>query len=154
MTQQTNPIWRLSAVVFLAGAGAALGHYLQAVGHGDDFATVATIAILFTISFWAHQRPDRVRTRFGPFGKVADAVRESIDDIREWIYQRPVRVGFCIAVGYGMMVVILKSCVVAIISVLYSWELAVIAGLVTGAIVVAPQMFGTMYSVVVSHDDS
>jgi tetrahydromethanopterin S-methyltransferase subunit G len=132
--------------MLLAGATAALGHYLQVVGHADDFATVASIAFLFTLSFWAHQRPDRLRARFGPFGKIADAIRESVDDIRQWIYQRPVRVGLTIAIAYGIMVVIMKSLIVMIISALYSWELAVIAGAIIGAIVVAPAMFATAYS--------
>jgi hypothetical protein len=142
--ETSSPIWRVLAVMMGAGAIAALGFYLNAIGHVNDFATVAVITIGFTISFWAHKRPDRFRIRFGPFGKVAVALRESLDDIRAWTYDRPLRVGALIAVGYGIAVVIAKNLLVLVIRSLYSWYLAVAVGLAIGAVVAAPQMFAAL----------
>ena len=139
--EHTTPLWRVVAVVLSAASLAALGFYLERVGHADDFATILVITVVFSISFWAHKRPDRVRQRFGPFGRIADAVRESGDDIRQYIYDRPMRVGFAIAVFYGVCVVLAKYAVVAVLQNLYSWELAVALGAGIGAVAAFPSLF-------------
>lgn len=139
--EPTAPLWRVAAVMLVAGSIAALGFYLQRIGHADDFATVVVIATAYTVMFWARKRPDRVRARFGPFGKIADAIRESSDDIREYVYARPLRVGIIIAVGYGIAVVIGKSLVVGAMQNLYSWELAIAVGAAIGAVAAAPGLF-------------
>ena len=139
--EPTAPLWRVAAVMLVAGSIAALGFYLQRIGHADDFATVVVIATAYTVMFWARKRPDRVRARFGPFGKIADAIRESSDDIREYVYARPLRVGIVIAIGYGIAVVIGKHLVVGAMQNLYSWELAIAVGAAIGAVAAAPGLF-------------
>lgn len=139
--EHTTPLWRVLAVALCAGSIAALGFYLQRVGHADDFATVIVIAFAFTVSFWAHKRPDQVSLRFGPFSKIANAIVESQDDLRKWVLARPLRVGFALAVGYGIVIVIAKSVVVTILGSLYSWELAVALGAAIGAVAAAPHLF-------------
>lgn len=135
----TNPGWRLVAVVLAAGGVAAIGFYLAEVGHASDVATVVVIAAFFSLSYWADKRPDRLALRAGPFGKIATAVRESQADVRQWVYQRPLRVGVGLAICYGVAVVLAKSVVVLILGALYSWWLAVAVGLLVGALVVAPE---------------
>jgi hypothetical protein len=93
------------------------------------------------VSFWARQRPDRVQRRFGPFGKIASAIRDSQDDLRRWVYCQPMRAGVLIAVGYGIAVVIGKHVVIALVHGLWSPWLAVAVGAGIGAVVAAPRMF-------------
>jgi hypothetical protein len=116
----STPLWRVFAVICTAAAIAALAYYLNAVHHADDFATVAVITAAYTVSFWARQRPDRVQRRFGPFGKIATAIRDSQDDLRTWVYHQPMRAGVLIAVGYGIAVVIGKHLVIALVHGLWS----------------------------------
>lgn len=137
----TTPLWRLIAVVAAFGALGALGHYLDVVGHVEDFATVVVIALAFTVTFWAHRHPDRLQARLGPFGKIGAAIAESQDDLRRWVQERTLLAGALIAVGYGILVVIAKHIVVFFMSALYSPWLAVAGGLAVGAAVVAPEMF-------------
>lgn len=142
--EHTTPLWRVLAVALAAGSITALGFYLQKVGHADDFATVLVVTGAYSIAFWARKRPDRLRARFGPFGKIADAIRESLDDIREYVHEQPMRVGVAIAVAYGVAIVIAKGAVVAVLGSIYSWELAVAAGCVIGAVAAAPQLFAQL----------
>lgn len=137
----TSPIWRVVAVALTAGFITAIGFYLDKVGHGDDFATVAVVAAVYTVLFWARKRPDQVSMRFGPFSKIANAIVESQDDLREWVLARPLRVGFAAAVCYGIALVIAKTIVVGLIGSLYSWELAVAGGCIIGALAAAPGLF-------------
>lgn len=130
----TSPIWRLVTVALVAGSIVAFGRYAQEIGRLEDFATVFVIAAAFTVSFWARKRPDQVVRSFGPFGKVANAVRESADDIRDYVYSRPVRVGICIAISWGIIVVLGKYAVVAVVQNLYSWELILSFALLVGAL--------------------
>lgn len=139
--EHTTPIWRVAAIVLCAASVAFLGFYLEKVGHADDFATVAVVAVFFTVKHWARRRPDRVALRTGPFAKIALAIRESEEEIRAWTYDRPLRVGFAIAVGYGIAVVIAKTVVVALLAGIYSWELAVALGAAIGAVAAAPRLF-------------
>lgn len=134
VVEHTSPIWRVVTVALVSGSIAALGFYFQRIGHADDFATVAVIALFYTASFWSRKRPDQVQQRFGPFAKIVLAARESADDIRRWVYERPLRVGFVIAVGYGLVVLAGKYLVVGVLRNLYSWELALAFGLAVGAI--------------------
>ena len=106
---------------------------------------MAVITAFFSISFWARKRPDKLRKRFGPFGRIADAVRESGDDIRQFVYERPLRVGVALAACYGVAVVIAKSVLVAILTNIYAWPLAVAAGAAIGALVAAPEFFGNLF---------
>lgn len=136
VVEHTSPIWRLVTVSLISASIAAFGFYCQRVGRADDFATILVITLFFGASFWARKRPDQVQTRFGPFAKIALAVRESADDVRQFVYERPLRVGFAIAAGYGIAVVLAKYAVVAILQALYSWELAVAFGAAVGAVAV------------------
>ena len=139
--ETTTPIWRVVAVVLAAGAIAAIGLWVQDLEIAEEFATIAVITIGFTISFWARKRPDKLRARFGPFGKIANAARESIDDIQQWVYNRPLRVGALIAVGYGIIVVIAKTILIAVMQSLYSWYLTVAVGAIIASIVAAPHLW-------------
>ena len=142
IVEHTSPIWRVLGVALAVGAVAAMGFYFQQIGYVDEFATVAVITAFFSVSFWARKRPDRLRRRFGPFGKIADSIRESGDDIRQYIYARPMRVGIVVAVFYGIAVVVAKSLVVAVLQNVYAWPLAVAIGCGIGAAVAAPEFFG------------
>lgn len=142
--EHTTPLWRVLAVALAAGGITALGFYLQKVGHADDFATVLVVTAAYSIAFWARKRPDRLRARFGPFGKIADAIRESLDDIREYVHEQPMQIGVTIAISYGVAIVIAKAVVVAVLGSIYSWELAVAAGCVIGAVAAAPQLFSQL----------
>lgn len=139
--EHTTPIYRLVAVILAAAAAVALGYYAQAIHRGDDFATVVVIATGFTLGFWARKRPDRMRARFGPFGRIAEAARESHEDIQAWVYSRPLRAGLSIAIAYGVVVVLAKHLVLTLLSGLWSWQIAVAAGCAIGAIVIAPHLW-------------
>ena len=141
IVEHTTPVWRVLGVGLTAGAIVVLGFYLEQVGFADEFSTVAAVAVLFTLKFYVHKRPDRVRLRAGPFGKVADALRESLDDINEWVLERPLRVGFVIAVFYGIGLVIVKSLILVVVTSVYDWRLAAFVGLLIGAAAAAPQLF-------------
>lgn len=67
----TTPLWRLIGVVAAFGALGALGHYLDVVGHVEDFATVVVIALAFTVTFWAHRHPDRLQAGWGRSARSA-----------------------------------------------------------------------------------
>lgn len=146
IVEHTSPIWRVLAVALAAGAAAALGYYFQLIGFADQFATVLVVTIFFTISFWARKRPDRFKARFGPFGRIADAIRESGDEIRTYVYNRPLRVGMIIAGCYGMALVIAKSLVVALLTNVYAWPLAAAVGCAVAALVAAPEFFSSVFS--------
>ncbi len=145
VVEHTSPIWRVAGVALAFGAIAALGYYFQEIGYVDEFSTVAVITVFFSVSFWARKRPDRLRRRFGPFGRIASAIQESGNDIREFVYERPLRVGVVIAAGYGVAVVIAKSALVAILTNIYAWPLAVAAGCAVGALVSAPEYFANLF---------
>lgn len=100
--EYTSPVYRLLGVALAAGAVAALGYYFRQVGYADAFGTVAAVALVGSVMHWAHQRPDRMRLRAGPFSKIVEAALESTDDIRTWALKRSLRVGFVIYVGYGL----------------------------------------------------
>ena len=151
--EHTTPLWRVGAVMLFSGSIALVGFWLQRIGHAEDFATVAVITAAFTVGFWARKRPDQVEKRFGPFGKIANAVRESADDIRKFVYERPLRVGVCIALCYGIAVVIAKYAVLSLMGNFYSWELAAALGLAIGALVMAPEFFeGVRSKVSIPHE--
>lgn len=137
----STPLWRVIAVIAFSGAIAALAYYLNAIHHADDAATIAVITAAYTISFWARKRPDQLTRRFGPFGKIAAAIRESQDDLQRWVHSKPLRAGALIAVGYGVAVVIAKHAVITVIHAMWSPWLAVAIGAGVGAIVAAPRMF-------------
>lgn len=139
-----GPLWRLVGVVCAFGALAALGYWLNIVDHVDDFATIASVALVYTLGFWADKRPDKVQLRFGPFSKIAIAIRDSRHDIQKWVYDRPLIAGFAVAVVYGVLLVLLKIGLMAGIRSLSSPWLAVAVGGAIGAVVVAPQFFGSL----------
>jgi Flp pilus assembly protein TadB len=140
----STPLWRVVAVMCAAAAIAAIAYWLNAIHHADDFATVAVITTAYTITFWARRRPDRVEQRFGPFGRIARAIRDSQDDLRRWVYDQPLRAGVLIAVGYGIAVVIGKHIVITVVHAFWSPWLAVAAGAAIGAAVAAPRMFTSL----------
>lgn len=142
--ETTTPLWRLIAVILGAGAIAAIGFYVREVGMVEDFATVAVIALGFSIQFWAKKRPDRVRARLGPFARVGLAFRESAEDIERWVYARPFLAGVMVAIVYGVVVVILKHGLVLALQSLYSWYLVVAIGAIIGAWTAAPHMYAAM----------
>lgn len=144
VVEHTSPIWRVLSVALAAGAVAAIGYYLQEIGRAADFATVLVVTLFFSVGFWARKRPDKLRARFGPFGRIANAVRESGDDIRQYVYDRPLRVGVALAACYGVAVVIAKSVVVALLAALYSPSIAVALGCAVGAAVAAPEFFASL----------
>jgi hypothetical protein len=139
--ETTTPLWRLVAIAATCAAIAALAYYLNAIHHADDVATVAVITAGYTATFWAAKRPQQFAGRFGPFGKIATAVRESQADIRQWVMDRPLRAGALIVSGYGLLVVLAKHIVIAAIGALWNPWLAVTLGAAVGAIVAAPHMF-------------
>ena len=149
----TSPAWRVAGVALAFGAIAAMGFYFREIGYVDEFATVAVITAAGSIGYWARKRPDRLRRRFGPFGRIADAIRESGDDIREYVHIRPLRVGVVIAALYGVAVVLAKSLVVAVLMNVYAWPLAVAAGCAVGAIVAAPEFFSNLFKRLQVPDD-
>lgn len=139
--ETTTPLWRLVSVAAGCAAIGALAYYLNAVHHADDFATVAVITAGYTITFWAAKRPQQFAGRFGPFAKIATAVRESQDDLRAWVMNKPLKAGALIAACYGIAVVLAKHVVLAIIAGLWNPWLAVAIGAAIGAVVSAPHMF-------------
>lgn len=142
--EHTSPIWRVAAVALTAGFVAALGFWLDRIGLGQDFATIVVVTAVYSTIYWARKRPDRLRRRFGPFGKIADAIRESLDDINQYIFDRPMRVGIVFAASYGIALVLAKHVVVAILGALYSWELALALGCIVGAVAAAPHLFRSL----------
>lgn len=138
--ETTTPLWRLVAVASACAAIAALAYYLNAIHHADDVATVAVITAGYTATFWAAKRPQQFAGRFGPFGKIATAVRESQTDIRDWVMDRPLRAGALIAASYGVVVVLAKHLVIAVMRSLWSPWLAIAAGAAGAAVAVAPEM--------------
>lgn len=142
--EHTSPIWRVAAVALTAGFVAALGFWLDRIGLGQDFATIVVVTAVYSTIYWARKRPDRLRRRFGPFGKIADAIRESLDDINQYIFDRPMRVGIVFAASYGVALVLAKHVVVAILGALYSWELALALGCIVGAVAAAPHLFRSL----------
>ena len=145
IVEHTSPVWRVAGVALAFGAIAAMGYYFQTIGFVDEFATVAVITFFFSISYWARNRPDRVRRTFGPFAKIALAIRESSEDINRYVREKPLRVGVVIAAGYGVAVVIAKTLVVAVLQNVYAWPLAVAGGAAIGAAVAAPEFFGGIF---------
>lgn len=139
--EYTSPIWRVLAIALAAGSVVALGFWAQNIGHADDFATIIVITVVFSVGYWADKRPDRMRLRLGPFSKIAEAVRESRGDLRKWVYEKPLRVGVGLAVLYGVAIVAAKSAVVALMTGLYSWYLAVAVGAAVAAVAAAPHLF-------------
>lgn len=137
----TGPVTRLVGVGGAVGAVVLLGFYLQGVGMAEEFSTIAVIAVVFSLGYWADKRPDRLERRAGPFWRIASAVRESRKDIREYAYARPLRVAITLSVVYGIVIVLLKSALVALLAGLYSWQLAAAIGAALGAAVVAPSFF-------------
>ena len=137
----TGPVTRLVGVAGICAAVVFGGFYLEGVGLGEEFSTIATIALVFSLGYWADKRPDRVRRRAGPFWRIAEAIRESRADIREYTYARPLRVAITLSVAYGVAIVLLKTALLALLTALYSWYLAAMLGAAIGALVVAPKFF-------------
>lgn len=137
----TGPVTRLIGVAGAVGAVVLLGFYLEGVGLGEEFGTIAVIAVVFSVGYWADKRPERLEKRAGPFWRIASAIRESREDIREYAYARPLRVAITLSVIYGVAIVLTKSALVALLSGLYSWQLAAALGAAIGAAVVAPSFF-------------
>src|SRR5690606_6859147 len=79
--------------------------------------------------------------KFGPFGRIAIAIRDSQDDLRRWVHSRPLLAGATIAACYGIAVVMAEHGVMIAMAALWSPWLAVAAGLAVGAVVASPQTF-------------
>lgn len=139
--EHTSPIWRVAAVALTAGFVAALGFYLERVGLGQQFSTVFVITLVYSISFWARRRPDQLEVRFGPFSKIASAIVESQDDLREWTLRRTWRAGVLVAASIGVGIAVAQTFVLSALRSLYSWELAVAAGCIVAAVAAAPHLF-------------
>lgn len=142
----TGPITRLVGVAGISAAVVFGGFYLERIGLGEEFSTVATIALVFSLGYWADRRPDKMKRRAGPFWRIAEAIRESREDIRAYTYARPLRVAVTLSVVYGIAIVLLKTALLALLSSLYDWYLAAMLGAAIGALVVAPKFFRDIWS--------
>lgn len=91
--------------------------------------------------FWAARRSDRVDAKFGPFSRIAVAVRESQGDIRPWVQNRTLLAGVMVAICYGIGLVLVKRAVLSGLRMLWSPWLAVAGGCVVGALLVAPEFW-------------
>ncbi|HEX6514903.1 MAG TPA: hypothetical protein VF049_04980 [Nocardioidaceae bacterium] len=139
--EHSTPVWRLIGVVAAFGALGALGHYLDVGGHVEDAATLISVVIVFTVGFWAQRRPEQVQARFGPFGRIAQAIQESRADITRWVQERTLLAGVLVATAYGIGLIIVKHIVTAALRAAWSPWLAVAGGCIVGAAVVAPEMW-------------
>lgn len=139
--EHMTPLWRLVAVVAMFGGLGGIGHYLDVIGHAEDAATMLSVTIVYTLSFWAARRPESVDARFGPFSKIAAAVRESQGDIRQWVQNRTLLAGVVVAIFYGIGLVLIKHAVLAGLRTLWSPWLAMAGGCIVGALVVAPEFW-------------
>ena len=139
--EHITPLWKLLGVIAAFGCLAALGHYLDVIGHAEDLATVAVITIAYTISFWARRHPGRLEARLGPFGRIGRAIAESQDDLRRWVHERTLLAGVLIATLYGVGVVIGKHIILYVMAVLYSPWLAIAGGCAVGALVISPELW-------------
>lgn len=143
IVEHTSPGWRVLGVGLTVAGGIVFGSYLQEAGLADEFATVAAVAILYTLKSWAKTGPARSRTRAGP-GRVFDVVREEAEGIDAWISERALWVKFAIAVVYGVVLVAVRTVILLLITSLYDWKLAAALGLVVGGAAAAPQLYGAV----------
>lgn len=145
IVEHTSPIWRLVGVVLFIGGIGALGMWVRDLNLVDQFSTIFTVAALFSLGFYARTRPDLFRGHFGPFSDIVEAVRLSGDRLQAAVYRRPLRFGIIIGVGYGVLVVVVKSLVATLLTSLAAWSLAVgIAGIIA-ALVTVPEFFSDVY---------
>lgn len=142
--ETTGPLWRLLAVACAFGSLFTAGYYLNAIHRAEDFATLATITIAFTMSFWSRLHPDRLVSWFGPFGRIVAAIAASHEDLRTWVRERTLLAGVLAAVCYGLLVILGKHAVLALMHAAWSPWLAASVGLAVGAVVVAPEVFTTV----------
>lgn len=141
VVEHSTPLWRLIGVIAAFGALGAMGYYLNVVGRIDDAATILVITVVYTVTFWAHRQPAKLEARLGPFGRIGRAITESQADITRWVNEKTLLAGVLLAVIYGVLVVIGKHIIAAVLSTLYSPWLAVALGLAVGAAVVAPELW-------------
>lgn len=126
------------------GAITCGAYALDVLGRVDDAATILVITAVYTLTFWANRRPAQFAARFGPFSRIAEAVRQSQADIAEWVRERTLLAGGLVAVGYGIAVVIGKHIVAAGITAISTPWLAAAIGLAIGAVVVAPDLWRSL----------
>lgn len=141
LVDYTSPAWRLLAVTLFFGGVFFFGWAAKIFSLVDQFATFFVITGFFTAAFWAKKRPDKLRRRFGAFGRIALAIQESADEIRETIYSRTIYYGVLIGAGYALLVIVARSLVVAVVMSIYAWQIVAAAGCIVAAVVVAPQFF-------------
>ena len=141
VVEHSTPLWRLVGVIAAFGALGAIGYYPNIVGRIDDAATILVITAVYTVTFWARRQPAKLEARLGPFGRIGRAITESQADITRWVNERTLLAGVLLAVIYGVLVVIGKHIIAAVLSTLYSPWLAVALGLAVGAAVVAPELW-------------
>lgn len=140
----TSPAWRLLAVGLFFGGLFFGGWAARILGLVDQFSTFFVLTAFTAFLFWAKKRPDKLRRRFGAFGKVAIAIQESADDIRQSIYSRSIYYGILFGMGYAVVVIAVKTLVVAVATSLYAWQITAMAGCLVAAAVVAPQFVSSV----------
>lgn len=139
-----TPLWRLVAVVAAFGALGCLGYAVNVVDRVDDAATVLVVVLAGATTFWASRRPDRLRTRLGPFAAIGEALVTAKHDIDQWVHDRTVLAGLLVYTAYGVALVLAKHVVAAVIESVVSPWLAAAVGLAIGALVVAPDLWRTV----------
>lgn len=141
IVEHTSPLWRLLAVgLFFAGVF-FFGWAAKIFRLEEQFSTFFVITTFFAAAFWARKRPDKLKKRFGAYGKVALALQESADEIRASVYSRSIAHGLFFGACYAILIIVSKELVYTVVTSLYAWQLVAMAGCLTAAVVVAPQFF-------------
>ncbi len=144
IVEHTSPAWRLLAVGLFFGGLFFGGWFARLLGLVDQFATFFVVTAFTAFLFWARKRPDKLRRRFGAFGKVAIAIQESADDIRASIFSKSVYYGVLFGAAYAVLVIAAKALVVATVTSLFAWQILAAVGCLVAAVVVAPQFFAAV----------
>lgn len=141
IVEHTSPAWRLTAVALVFGGLFFFGWAARIFRLEEQFSMFFVITLFTAALFWAKKRPDRLKRRFGAFGKVALAIQESADDIRASVYSRSVYYGILFGMGYAVLVIVSKELVLVVVTSLYAWQIVAAIGCIVAAVVTAPQFF-------------
>lgn len=141
IVEHTSPAWRLLAVGLFFAALFFGGWFAKILRLEEQFSTFFVLVAFFTFTFWAKKRPDKLRRRFGAFGKIAAAIQESADDIRASVYSRTIAYGIGFGAGYAVLVIVSKEVVLAVVMSIYAWQIVAAVGCLVAAVTVAPQFF-------------
>lgn len=142
-TVTSTPVWRLAAIGLAGGALLLIGRLARWWSPAvlDFISTAIAAAALFAVAFWARKRPDRLRRRFGPFGRIAQAVQDSAADISAYVHAQPLRVGLGIGLGYGLLVAVSRLAVGRLLVGLQRWGVAAALTMALAALIVAPDLW-------------